>query len=97
VIVKARLGSGERVSRQSLLRAFVTYPVIDALAADVGQLTRKPLGSLGEDWSLPYVSAGGGPERRMILVSVSATPSLSRRVRSRLSSSAVSWHATRSW
>jgi AcrR family transcriptional regulator len=42
-----------------------------------------------------YVCAG--PERRMIVVSVSATPWRTRSVRSRTSSSAVSMHATRSW
>ncbi len=38
-----------------------------------------------------------GPERRMIVVSVSATPWRTRSVRSSVSSSAVSMHATRSW
>jgi len=39
----------------------------------------------------------GGPERRTILVSVSAAPSLRRSARSKRSSSAVSWQWTRSW
>jgi hypothetical protein len=39
VIVKARLGYGDRVCHDKAASAFVTSPVIHAFSADAGQLT----------------------------------------------------------
>ena len=72
-------------------------------------LTRPParLGARPTRYGLPLAAPAlsrrlapvhpGGPERKMIVVSVSAAPARLRSVRKRASSSAVSRQATRNW